>query len=90
MEARRAQGILDHELIFGLPSQQWKIIGNSVARSVSLALGLSLRQAWLSNSPELIQTMTSSISAQMLDQVQNVSQTQSHSRTQQKLREFLG
>ncbi|QDS72512.1 hypothetical protein FKW77_000077 [Venturia effusa] len=47
MEARRAQGFLDHEPLIGLVSSQWKIVGNSVARSVSLALGMSLRRAWL-------------------------------------------
>ncbi|KAF4774901.1 cytosine-specific methyltransferase [Colletotrichum scovillei] len=47
MEARRAQGFQDHEVLLGSPSDQWKIVGNSVARQVSLALGLSFRQAWL-------------------------------------------
>lgn len=49
MEARRAQGFPDHEVLIGSPSEQWKIIGNSVDRSVALALGLSLRTAWLAN-----------------------------------------
>ncbi len=49
MEVRRAQGFPDHEVLIGLPSEQWKIIGNSVDRSVALALGLSLRTAWLAN-----------------------------------------
>ena len=49
MEVRRAQGFPDHEVLVGLPSEQWKIIGNSVDRSVALALGLSLRTAWLAN-----------------------------------------
>ncbi|KAK2064099.1 C-5 cytosine-specific DNA methylase [Colletotrichum caudatum] len=47
MEARRAQGFLDHEVILGQPKAQWKVVGNSVAREVSLALGLSFREAWL-------------------------------------------
>jgi DNA (cytosine-5)-methyltransferase 1 len=47
MEARRAQGFLDHEVLVGTPAERWKIVGNSVARGVSLALGLSLREAWL-------------------------------------------
>ncbi|KAI1325423.1 S-adenosyl-L-methionine-dependent methyltransferase [Xylariaceae sp. FL0255] len=47
MEARRAQGFLDHEVLIGSPVQQYKIIGNSVSRHVSLALGLSIREAWL-------------------------------------------
>jgi hypothetical protein len=46
MDARRAQSFPDHEVIVGNPAQQWKIVGNSVARTVALALGLSLRQAW--------------------------------------------
>jgi len=48
MEARRAQGFLDHEVIIGDTATQWKIIGNSVSRAVALALGMSLRDAWLS------------------------------------------
>ena len=49
MEVRRAQGFPDHEVLIGSPTEQWKIIGNSVDRSVALALGLSLRTAWLAN-----------------------------------------
>ena len=49
MEARRAQGFPDHEVILGTPLIQWKIIGNSVARPVALALGVALRTAWLAN-----------------------------------------
>ena len=49
MEARRAQGIPDHEVLIGSPAQQWKIVGNSVARQVALAFGMSLRAAWLKN-----------------------------------------
>lgn len=48
-EARRAQGFPDSEVIVGKPSQQWKIIGNSVARQVALALGVSVRDACLNN-----------------------------------------
>ena len=47
MEARRAQGFLDHEVIVGDVGSQWKVIGNSVSRAVALALGMSLRKAWL-------------------------------------------
>ncbi|KAH9905875.1 S-adenosyl-L-methionine-dependent methyltransferase [Xylariomycetidae sp. FL2044] len=46
LEARRAQGFLDHEIIVGLPAEQYRIVGNSVARQVSLALGLAIREAW--------------------------------------------
>lgn len=49
MEARRAQGFPEEEVIVGAPAKQWKIVGNSVARPVALALGMSLRTAWLSN-----------------------------------------
>jgi DNA (cytosine-5)-methyltransferase 1 len=49
LEARRAQSFPDHEVLLGRPPDQWKIVGNSVARTVSLALGLSLREAWLKN-----------------------------------------
>ncbi|KAI0000089.1 hypothetical protein F4779DRAFT_631226 [Xylariaceae sp. FL0662B] len=47
MEAKRAQGFLDHEVLIGSPGDQRRIIGNSVARKVSLALGLAIREAWL-------------------------------------------
>jgi DNA (cytosine-5)-methyltransferase 1 len=47
MEARRAQGFLDDEVILGTPPRQYKIVGNSVAREVALALGLSIREAWV-------------------------------------------
>ncbi len=52
MEARRAQGFPDEEVLIGLPRHQWKIIGNSVARQVALALGMSIREAWLANTPD--------------------------------------
>jgi DNA (cytosine-5)-methyltransferase 1 len=53
MEVRRAQGFPDEEVIVGMPSCQWKIVGNSVARPVAFALGLALRSAWLNNCKEL-------------------------------------
>ncbi|KAK7969994.1 DNA methyltransferase Dim-2 [Apiospora saccharicola] len=46
MEARRAQGFLDHEVIMGRLGTQWHIVGNSVDRHVALALGLAIREAW--------------------------------------------
>ena len=52
MEARRAQSFPDEDVLVGLPAVQWKIVGNSVARTVALALGLSLREAWLLNDPD--------------------------------------
>ncbi|KAH6686860.1 hypothetical protein F5X68DRAFT_240311 [Plectosphaerella plurivora] len=47
MEVRRAQGFRDHEVILGESKEQWATIGNSVAREVSIALGLSFREALL-------------------------------------------
>lgn len=49
MEVRRAQELPDYEVLIGPPSEQWKILGNSVARSKALALGVALRTAWLAN-----------------------------------------
>ena len=49
MEARRAQGFPDEEVVIGRPAKQWKIVGNSVARQVAFALGMALRTAWLRN-----------------------------------------
>ena len=51
MEVRRAQGFPDDEVLIGPPSEQWKMVGNSVARPVALALGVALRTAWLANTP---------------------------------------
>jgi len=47
MEVRRGQGIPDDEVLVGLHRDQWKIVGNGVARPVALAVGISLRKAWL-------------------------------------------
>lgn len=49
MEARRAQGYPDEEVIIGKPAMQWKIVGNSVTRQVAIAFGMKLREAWLAN-----------------------------------------
>jgi DNA (cytosine-5)-methyltransferase 1 len=49
LEQRRAQSFPDEEVLIGIRSEQVKIVGNSVARSVSMALGISLRKAWLEN-----------------------------------------
>ena len=49
MEVRRAQGFPDHEVIIGLPATQYHVVGNSVSRHVALALGMSLRKAWIAN-----------------------------------------
>lgn len=47
MEVRRAQGVPDDEILCGTPSDQWRQVGNAVARQVSVALGLALREAWV-------------------------------------------
>lgn len=47
MEARRAQGIPDHEVLLGTPKDQWEMVGNAVARQIAMALGLTLRRAWV-------------------------------------------
>lgn len=47
MEVRRAQGFLDDEVLVGSTADQWKLVGNSVARPMALALGLKFREAWL-------------------------------------------
>ena len=49
MEAGRAQGFPDHEVLIGKPAQQWRVVGNSVTRQVALALGMVLRDACLAN-----------------------------------------
>ena len=46
LEARRAQGFRDDEVLLGTPSEQYKIVGNSVAREVAVAIGLAFREAW--------------------------------------------
>ncbi|EME80979.1 uncharacterized protein MYCFIDRAFT_114349, partial [Pseudocercospora fijiensis CIRAD86] len=45
MEARRALGYLDHEVLIGTPEKQLRIVGNSVDRKVALVLGLALRDS---------------------------------------------
>ncbi|KAJ9165097.1 DNA (Cytosine-5)-methyltransferase 1 [Coniochaeta hoffmannii] len=47
LEARRAQGFLDNEVLIGNPMAQYELVGNSVARPMALALGLQFREAWL-------------------------------------------
>lgn len=47
MEARRAQGLPDDEILIGNASQAFKIVGNGVARSVALVWGLAIRNAYL-------------------------------------------
>ncbi|KAI9845394.1 MAG: DNA methyltransferase Dim-2 [Sclerophora amabilis] len=61
MEARRAQGIPDHEVLVGSVANQWKIVGNGVARTVALAFGMSLREAWLSNDENTLKQLDAEI-----------------------------
>ncbi|TID28004.1 S-adenosyl-L-methionine-dependent methyltransferase [Venturia nashicola] len=75
MEARRAQGFLDHEPLIGWVSAQWKIVGNSVARSVSLALGISLRNAWLQNPEHLIRRVTNTQFTGLLSREVDIKET---------------
>ncbi|OBT72706.1 hypothetical protein VF21_08803 [Pseudogymnoascus sp. 05NY08] len=51
-EAKIAQGFVQGDALTGTRGEQYKIAGNSVARTVALAQGLSYRQAWLKNGPE--------------------------------------
>ncbi|EUC49818.1 hypothetical protein COCMIDRAFT_83504 [Bipolaris oryzae ATCC 44560] len=56
LEARRAQGIDDVEPIIGTITDQWRIAGNGVDRTVGFALGLELLRAVESNDLELSTT----------------------------------
>lgn len=47
MEARRAQGFRDEEVLLGDPADQYKVIGNSVARQVAVALGVTFADAYV-------------------------------------------
>ncbi|RFU75410.1 dna methyltransferase dim-2 [Trichoderma arundinaceum] len=49
MEARRAQGLRDEEVLLGDPITQYRIVGNSVAREVAVALGITFREAWVAS-----------------------------------------
>jgi len=63
LEARKGQGFPDDEVLVGMPAEQWKIVGNSVARPVALALGICLRTAWLaSNARSAVDAATEKLS----------------------------
>lgn len=49
MEARRAQGFLDEDVLLGDPPTQYRIVGNSVARQPAVALGVTFREAWVAS-----------------------------------------
>ncbi|KAL9120276.1 MAG: hypothetical protein Q9187_003173 [Circinaria calcarea] len=69
LEARRAQGQPDHEVIVGSANQQWKIVGNSVARTVALALGMALRTAWLASSDSEFRRNDAGVDQQLTAQI---------------------
>ncbi|KAF8250226.1 S-adenosyl-L-methionine-dependent methyltransferase [Wilcoxina mikolae CBS 423.85] len=48
-EARVAQGYPDEDVLVGTPKNRLHVVGNSVARGVSLALGISVRRAYLAS-----------------------------------------
>ena len=77
MEARRAQGYPDYEVILGSPAMQWKIIGNSVDRRVALALGGALRAAWVANEASASRALGSKI----VNDLTATAETQLHSNT---------
>lgn len=45
MEAKRAQGFLDTDVLIGKPPKAFRVIGNSVCRQVAFALGVKLAEA---------------------------------------------
>ena len=54
MEARRAQSVPDHEVLIGNVLQQWLVVGNGVDRKASVAMGVSLREAFLDSQTQSI------------------------------------
>jgi DNA (cytosine-5)-methyltransferase 1 len=67
LEARRAQSFPDDEVLVGGGPTQWRIIGNSVARTVSLALGMSIAEVWVKLKPEANKTGSSRIDIPILE-----------------------
>jgi DNA-cytosine methyltransferase len=61
LEARRAQGFPDEEVIIGDLPQQWAQVGNAVNRQVAMALGKAIGDSWFSKksstSPEIVVTI---------------------------------
>jgi DNA (cytosine-5)-methyltransferase 1 len=81
METRRAQGFLDHEVIVGSPSQQLKIVGNSVDRKVAFAMGLVIKKSWSSTiklKRDLLRGNASAIVAEEEQEVADHDQDSSH------------
>lgn len=67
LEAKRAQGFLDNEVLVGNSTDSFKIIGNSVARGVALALGLSLHEAWMQDGPRNVDISTPPVAVVRVD-----------------------
>jgi len=79
-EAQRAQSFPDDEVLVGTRTEQHKILGNSVARSVALSLGLSLRDAWFKRSnPNPTPKRVSSMSSTAVPRVTRSGKSQSQS-----------
>lgn len=57
LEARRGQGFPDAEVLLGSKATQYKLVGNSVAREVSLALGVVVTQAVMRSSMQNFQDL---------------------------------
>ncbi|KAJ8121399.1 hypothetical protein ONZ43_g2136 [Nemania bipapillata] len=68
LEARRAQGFPDHEVIVGSRTDQYKVIGNSVSRHVALVLGLAIREAWLGSLMDADATANAAVAMDVLQQ----------------------
>lgn len=60
LEARRAQGFPDNEVIIGDLPQQWAQVGNAVDRRVAAALGKVVADAWFSKTNQINQSTSSS------------------------------
>lgn len=59
MEVKRAQGFRDEDVLLGSPSDQYRVVGNSVARQVAVALEIAFREAW-------VETLSGAAQAQSL------------------------
>lgn len=68
-EAKIAQGFVEGDALTGTRGEQYKIAGNSVARTVALAQGLSYREVWLKNDPEEDGTDEITVAEQIQKQV---------------------
>jgi DNA (cytosine-5)-methyltransferase 1 len=53
LEYRRPQGYPDDDVIIGTPSEQMKIVGNSVNRNNAFGLGLAVKESWENSREEV-------------------------------------